>query len=117
VLSEVEEAITDHVSCYREILNRNPLSILVEGERIQNHFEKSCKDVSPLNLNSHFPRGKESLKKGAVYEGIEKDLSPLKTRSARRLGNEKQLGVSNCFIVIDVQRELREQKSLARVKN
>jgi hypothetical protein len=91
VLSEVEEAIDDHVSSYREILTKTPLPSLVGGEGIQNHLEKACSEMSSLNSISHNSRGKESLKKGAVHGGIEMDFLPLNTRSARRLGIEKQL--------------------------
>jgi hypothetical protein len=54
--------------------------------------------------------------KGVVFGGLEKDFSPLKTRSARKLGKEREaLGSSGC-LVIDGMRALRAQKTLERVK-
>jgi hypothetical protein len=46
VLTEVEEAIVDHVSSYREILTRTPLSIFDGGELIQNPMGKMSKEVT-----------------------------------------------------------------------
>jgi hypothetical protein len=60
--------------------------------------------------------GEASLLKGVVHGGLEKYFSPLKTRSARKLGKEKVNCASTCSTMVDGPRALRAQKSLARVK-
>jgi hypothetical protein len=117
VLIEVEEAIVDHVSSYRGILSITPLPIFDGGELLQNHLEKKSKEGIPLKIISHSLGGKDSMTKGVVHGGLEKDFSPLKTRSARKLGREKQFGESNCIIVVDGLRALRAQKALAKSNN
>jgi hypothetical protein len=116
VLTKVEEFIVDHVSSYREILARTPLSIFDGGKLIKRPMGKKSKEMIPVKPMSHSLGGKDSLTKGVVREGIEKYFSPLNTISARNIGNEKHLGESNCYIVVDGLRVLRAQKSLERVK-
>jgi hypothetical protein len=67
-----------------------------------------------LKFNSHV--GEDTILKGVVFGGLEKDFSPLKTRSARKLGKEKETKANTSFMVVDGPRALRAQKALARVK-
>jgi hypothetical protein len=60
--------------------------------------------------------GDSTLLKGVVFGGLEKDFSPLKTRSARKLGKEKEINANTGLQVVDGPRVLRAQKALARVK-
>jgi hypothetical protein len=60
--------------------------------------------------------GKESLLKGAVLGGMEKDFSPLKTRNARKLEKDKEKLVVEKVLVAEGPQGLRDQKALARVK-
>jgi hypothetical protein len=53
---------------------------------------------------------------GAVFGGLEKEFSPIKTRSVRKLGKEKETNGFSLSQVMEGTRALREQKSLARVK-
>jgi hypothetical protein len=54
--------------------------------------------------------------KGVVRGGLEKDFSPLKTRSARKLGIDKENCASSSISMIVGPRALIAQKSLARVR-
>jgi hypothetical protein len=54
--------------------------------------------------------------KGVVRGGLEKDFSPLKTRSARKLIQEKENCASPSVVMSEGLRALRAQKALARVK-
>jgi hypothetical protein len=60
--------------------------------------------------------GDSTILKGVVFGGLEKDFSPLKMRSARKLGKEKETKATTRFLVVDGPWALRAQKSLARVK-
>jgi hypothetical protein len=55
--------------------------------------------------------------KGVVFGGLEKDFSPLKMRSSRKLGKEKETKDTTGLLVVDGPRVIRAQKSFARVKN
>jgi hypothetical protein len=116
VLTEVEEFIVDHVLSYREILARTPLLIFDGGKLIQKLMGKKNKEMIPIKPMSHSLGGKDSLTKGVVREGLKNDFSPLKTIGVRNIVNEKQLGDSNFYTVVDVLGALRAQKSLESVK-
>jgi hypothetical protein len=60
--------------------------------------------------------GGDVLVKGAVFGGLEKEFSPLKTRSVRKLGKEKEILVLTSLEGVIGSRALRAQKALARVK-
>jgi hypothetical protein len=116
ILSEVEEVIVDDIPSYREILTRTPFLIYDRGEFLKKPMGNMSKEVTPLNSITHRSGGQGFIEKGVVRGGIEKDFSPLKTRSARRLENKKQIRESIFCTVVDGLRALREQKSLERVK-
>jgi hypothetical protein len=79
-------------------------------------LEKKNKGGNTKEFTTNRPMGKESMLKGAIHRGLEKDFPPLKTRSARKLGSEKLICDSSCTTVVDGLRALRAQKSLTRVK-
>jgi hypothetical protein len=60
--------------------------------------------------------GGDFLLKGVVLGGLENDFSPLKTRSARKLGKVKEISNLTSLEGVTGPRALRAHKSLARVK-
>jgi len=53
---------------------------------------------------------------GAVRGGLEKYFSPLKIRSTRKLGKDKENCACSSILMIVGPRALRAQKALARVR-
>jgi hypothetical protein len=92
------------------------LPIFVGGDLINKSVDKLEKEEVLRHMNAPLEAGEATLLKGVVRGGLEKDFSPLKTRSARKLGVEKEKEVT-CGTNLNVgPRALRAQKSLARVK-
>ena len=54
--------------------------------------------------------------KGEVLGGLENDFSPLETRSAKKLGKEKEISNLTSLEGVTGPRALRAHKSLSRVK-
>jgi hypothetical protein len=65
----------------------------------------------------HTSMGETAVLKGAVRGGLEKDLSPLKTRSVRKLGKDKEKCVCSSISMPDGPRALRAQKPWLKLEN
>jgi len=86
VLVEIEESLINFILSYRDILTTSPLPIFVGGDSISKTVEKKNKEEYLRGVSVPSSVGEASLLKGVVRGGLEKDFSPLKTRSARKLG-------------------------------
>jgi hypothetical protein len=89
VTDEVEDSIINFIPSYIDILNRSLLPIFVGGDLINKFVDKMETEEEFRNMTAPIEVGEASLLKGIVRGGLEKYLSPLKTKSARKLGNEK----------------------------
>jgi hypothetical protein len=114
--SEVEETILNFLPSYREVLTRTQLPIYAGGELILILVKRMGRRRGVgVDVLWSGDCG-DALIKGAVLGGLETYFSPIKTRSARKLGKEKELTVMPSLEVVTGPRALRAQKSLARVK-
>jgi hypothetical protein len=116
VLSEIDETLINFIPSYRDILTQSPLSIYAGGEPVPKNLENLGKGENGRCESDHTSVGEVALLKGAVRGGLEKYFSPLKTRSARKLGKEKENCATTSVMMIDGPRALRAQKSLERVR-
>jgi hypothetical protein len=116
ILSEIDDSIINFIPSYRDILNRAPLSIYDGGEPVPKNLAKIGKGETGRCEPAQTLRGEAFLLKGAVRGGLEKDFSPLKTRSARKLVQEKENCVTPSVLMSEGPRALRAQKSLERVR-
>jgi hypothetical protein len=90
LLSELDVSLFNFIPSYKDVLSRTLLSIYAGGEPVSNKLEKTGKGENDKCDPVHTSVGEAAVLKGAVRGGLEKDFSPLKTRSARRLGIEKE---------------------------
>jgi hypothetical protein len=86
VLSNLDETIFNFIPFYRDILTRSPLPIFVGREPVPKKLENPGKGEIGKCDPDHTSMGEAALLKGAVRGGMDKYLSPLKTRTARKLG-------------------------------
>jgi hypothetical protein len=114
--SEVEESVFCCLPSYRDVLSRTPLQVFDGGVLVTKPIERSGRVESSNKEGGRGSRIENSLIKGVVLGGLEKEFSPLKTRSARKLVKEKEALEVTSGGVQEGLRALRAQKSLARVK-
>jgi hypothetical protein len=101
---------------YKEVLNRTSLPIYSGGESFPLTTDKAP-TVEKLKRNIVCNGvGESTVLKGAIFGGLENNFSPLKTRSARKLGKVKEIKDFTGLMTVDGPRSLRGHKSLARVK-
>ena len=116
VFSEMEEFVISFIPSYRDVLSQTALRVYDGGELLSKPIERFGKKESCRKEGGRGSRVDKSLLKGVVLGGLEKEFSPLKTRSARKLVKEKDGSKVPSGGVLDGPRVLRDQKSLARVK-
>lgn len=115
-LTVIEESITDHIPSYRDVLSRTRLPIFYGRDSLSPTTEKKVKGTSGSSDSLIYEGRVIDIKKGAVWGGLEKDFSPLKTKSARRSGVEKENGDSHISLLNAGRRALRAQKALGNLK-
>jgi hypothetical protein len=113
-LSEEEETLCNFLPTYREVLTLTQIPIFVGGVLLDN--QKTGKVEGSRGQGDGGCGCRNALIKGAVLGGLETYFSPIKTRSARKLGKEKELSVIPLHEIVTGPRALRAQKALARVK-
>jgi hypothetical protein len=116
VMSEVRNYLLNFIPSYREVLTHSPLPIYAGGEILSNPGENIGKVEGARSTLTSGLGGEDALLKGVVLGGLENDFSSLKTRSARKLGKEKENLNSNSLLGLTGPRALRAQKALERVK-
>jgi hypothetical protein len=95
----LEESLTTFIPSFKEVLSRTPLQIFSKGE-------PSSSSLSNLNMlirmrELELGGRKRSFReqKGVVFGGLEKEFSPVKMRSARKLVKEAgTIEVSLCRV-------------------
>jgi hypothetical protein len=117
VQNVIDDSLLTFIPSYKEILNRTPLYRSTwGGGGLPSTSSKDKKSVKKEGEAVCRILCEPSTLKGVVFGGLENDFSPLKMRSARKLGKEKENTGLTSMQVLEGPRALRAQKSLARVK-
>jgi hypothetical protein len=79
----VEETLPSFIPSYKDVLKCSPLQVFSERELFSCNQKDKSSDVEDGKGVKGSKKG-ISVKKGVVFGGLDKDFSPIRTRSVRK---------------------------------